>query len=125
MRVRKSVLLVEDEAAVRAVVTAFLASAGYRVTKAATVATAREILAEEPFDLVIAGARLPDGRGEDLARAAEQRGVKTLVISGDPERLQQAAAAGVPHLGKPFRAAALAERVADVLAAAAERKERK
>ena len=62
------VLVIEDEEALRRVITRVLAAQGHSCTLAATVAEARGWLAGEPFDLVLSDVGLPDGSGLELAK---------------------------------------------------------
>ena len=59
----RSVLIVEDEAPLRASMSIALKRAGFEVTQADTVEAARTAIANEPFDAVVTDLRLPDGDG--------------------------------------------------------------
>jgi DNA-binding response OmpR family regulator len=87
-----------------------------RVVTAATCQAAFAALALEPFALVIADLRLPDGDGLDVVRRARAtaRPTPTIVVSGFASAAARAAAleAGAAEVfAKPFHAAALAARV--------------
>ncbi len=58
-----SVLIVEDEAPLRASMAIALKRASFDVTQVGTVAAARAAIDGEPFDVVITDLRLPDGDG--------------------------------------------------------------
>jgi len=58
-----SVLIVEDEAPLRASMAIALKRASFDVTQVGTVADARAAIDGEPFDVVITDLRLPDGDG--------------------------------------------------------------
>ncbi len=98
-----SLLLVEDEAVIREALGDFLARAGYRVRGAATLAEARQRLADGPVDLVLADLRLPDGEGTELL--AELAGVPLIVLTSYAsvrsavQAMQQGAA---DYIAKPF-----------------------
>jgi DNA-binding response OmpR family regulator len=79
---RERILLVEDEADLRRLLTAVLTSAGYTLDIAGTAAQAQTRLAATRYDLVIADWRLPDGDGLEIADHAADLGAKTLVVSG-------------------------------------------
>jgi two-component system, chemotaxis family, CheB/CheR fusion protein len=63
------VLLVEDDADTREMLSMFLAEYGYRVEVAASVFAAIRRL-EEPWDILVSDIGLPDGTGLDVARRA-------------------------------------------------------
>jgi PAS domain S-box-containing protein len=81
-----TILLVEDEPSVRAVVSEMLRLAGHTVIVAATAAEALTTVAEEgPFDLVVTDLVMPDMGGNELVAVIRRRletPVKTLFISG-------------------------------------------
>jgi CheY-like chemotaxis protein len=99
------ILLVEDEPAVARLTELVLSGAGYSVVPAEGHAAARELIAQNSFDLIIAdtemGARTPDLRGlSDFARAA---GCPVLLFSAHrfpQEQVSEAGLAGV--IPKPF-----------------------
>jgi DNA-binding response OmpR family regulator len=114
----RHVLLVEDDPDVRALLTEILDEAGYGVTDVRTFADARHLVDGEGIDLVITDVVLPDGGGTELARYAEGRGLRTLVLTGDVDRMQEMALRERDYLAKPFRSKELLERVDACLAAA-------
>jgi two-component system, chemotaxis family, chemotaxis protein CheY len=61
-----SILVVEDEANVRKLVTVNLISRGYTVYEAKDVQQAVERLQTQPFDLIVLDIKLPDMTGWDL-----------------------------------------------------------
>jgi len=73
---RESVLVVEDDAAVRALVSSVLSRHGYEVVTAANPAQALVLVASrpEPFDLVLADVILPGMNGPALVEQLETRG---------------------------------------------------
>jgi len=116
---RRRVLLVEDDEDVRALLRDLLTDAGYMVTDAGRLADARLALAEPPgtaFDLVVVDVMLPDGHGTALVQAAERRGVKSLVVTGNPDRMTLFEGQGVDYLSKPFRPVEFLRRVEACLA---------
>lgn len=62
------VLLVEDEPNVLGVNAEFLRGKGYEVCGAQTIAEARALLWERPFDLIVLDVLLPDGSGYDFCQ---------------------------------------------------------
>jgi len=63
-----NILVVEDEADIREVITAYLEKGGYRVRTAGNARTALDSFRMIPPDLVILDIILPDGTGTDLCR---------------------------------------------------------
>ncbi|MGH0032907.1 MAG: ATP-binding protein [Myxococcota bacterium] len=116
----ETVLLVEDESAVRRLACGILERAGYRVLTAADGVEALEVAADHAgdIDLLLSDVVMPRMGGYELARRlAEQRpGMRTLLVSGfagesdadpDEERL--------PLLDKPFSEESLLDRLREVL----------
>ena len=120
----ETVLVVDDEATIRMLVTEVLEDLGYATLEAADGPTAQRILRSNArVDLLITDVGLPGGmNGRQLADAARERrpGLATLFITGYAEN----AALSHGHLGsgqhvltKPFAMDALATRVRDLLGA--------
>jgi CheY-like chemotaxis protein len=115
----ETVLLVEDNAAMRRVAKRQLEALGYRVIEADQGAAALEVLGREPVDLLFSDVVMPGGIGGfELARTAISRWpeLKVLLTSGFPEaRLQDNgdAIAGVRLLSKPYRRDDLARALRD------------
>jgi two-component system cell cycle response regulator len=63
-----NILLVEDDANISLLLTRQLERAGYRVRHAASIASARELLRTEGWELALLDRQLPDGDGLDLCR---------------------------------------------------------
>ena len=76
------ILLIEDERDVADMLGIALRGEGYQVDIDGGAAGARDRLDVDGYDLVIADWRLPDGDGLDIADAAADDGVKTILISG-------------------------------------------
>jgi len=121
----ESVLVAEDDEAVRRVAERILETAGYRVTSCSGGAEALELL-DDPaarFDLLLADVVMPGMRGDDLARraVAMRPGLPVLFMSGysdDPPPSELGPTSGlVAFIDKPFDAGALLERLRELLAA--------
>ncbi|MBW8709211.1 MAG: response regulator [Alphaproteobacteria bacterium] len=117
-RQRGTVLLVEDDAEVSALVTGMLSELGFDVVRTANAAAALGALADgRHVDVVLSDIMMPGGMdGVALARQIRMRrpGLPVLLTSGYAPAFQSAAIAeGVQVLSKPYRlndlAAALAE----------------
>ena len=98
-------LIVEDHAATRAVLTRLLTRDGHHITTATTMREALNAFAAERFDAVISDLGLPDGSGLDLMREIQrQRPVPGIALSGYgmEEDLRQTKEAGFfAHMVKP------------------------
>jgi two-component system cell cycle sensor histidine kinase/response regulator CckA len=103
-----TVLLVEDDHGVRAILTIFLERVGFRVLEAASCAEARQIWQNEheSLDVVVSDIMLPDGTGSELMREfrGEDPHVKTVAMSGGvPAPLNgESDEGGRAFLAKPF-----------------------
>ena len=122
----ESVLIAEDDAAVRRVAERILEGAGYAVASAGGGVEALELL-DDPaarFDLLLADIVMPGMRGDDLARraVAMRPGLHVLFMSGysdDPPPSDLGATAGlVSFIDKPFDAGSLLERLREMLVVA-------
>jgi two-component system OmpR family response regulator len=110
------VLLVDDNAELRDLVTRALSRDGHAVTTAATVAAAREALADNPPEVVVLDLGLPDGSGMDLCRTLRAEGERVpilmLTAQGAVARRVEGLESGADDfLAKPFAVAELRARV--------------
>lgn len=106
----KTILIVDDSAALRQVVRLTLEKAGYAVTEAADGQEALERLDAARPDLIVCDLHMPGLDGVGLLRALQQRQAATVppvvMLSQDttPAHQQEAVALGArAWLGKPFR----------------------
>jgi two-component system cell cycle sensor histidine kinase/response regulator CckA len=118
----ETVLIVEDEAAVRFLTRLILEKAGYRVFEAADPQQAEDLFERnvDLFDLVVSDVVMPGLSGPLLfERFARRRpDLKVLFMSGYTDAgisSQGLMEPGVEYLQKPFTAGALQRRVRDVL----------
>lgn len=118
----ETVLVVEDNAALRRVVTRQLGELGYRVLEAENAATGLRLMEQENIDLLLTDVVMPGGtNGRELARRARQRWPRIKVVftsgfsetrlNGDPGPL----AACTPLLSKPYRKEELASAAREAL----------
>lgn len=112
-----SVLLVEDDRAVRMVLQRSLANAGFVVTVAADALAALPLI-DDPavrIDVLVSDVMMPGMDGGQLAEYARSRrpALPVLLMSGyaEPPQRSATADAGVGFLAKPFSGAALASAV--------------
>ena len=82
-----TVLVIDDEAPVRAVVRSALGSAGYEVMEASNGREGLALFRQRPPDLVIADIHMPELNGLDVIMelTREFLDVKVIAISGVPE----------------------------------------
>ena len=116
------VLVVEDDADVRALAVALLGNLGYQTLEAATAKAALEVVERSPvIDLLLSDIVLPGGmNGRDLAGAIQRRwpAVKLLYMSGYTEGAISTLArrnGGPRLLQKPFKKADFAAAVRQAL----------
>jgi two-component system cell cycle sensor histidine kinase/response regulator CckA len=119
----ESVLIAEDDEAVRRVAERILETAGYRVTSCPGGVEALDLL-DDPsarFDLLLADVVMPGMRGDDLARraVAMRPGLPVLFMSGYSDDAPPSdlgpTSGGVGFIDKPFDAGALLERLRELL----------
>ncbi|HEX5830329.1 MAG TPA: ATP-binding protein, partial [Gemmatimonadaceae bacterium] len=121
MRGGRTVLLVDDDEAVRRSLERMLARFGYRVLAAADAESALRVAAghDGDIDVLLTDIVMPGLSGPALAErlAVLRPETRVLFISGYEEvaRAQTGLAHGAPLLRKPFAGAALAERLKTLL----------
>ena len=109
------ILLVEDDADVRAVVSDLLATLGHQVTSASSAEQARLLLASEPVDLALIDCLMSGEQGNSLAEHASGLNVPTILTSGDPHYIETRTEHPFPFLPKPFRLTSLDELIESTL----------
>lgn len=111
-----AILIIEDQAVIRALLKRLLAHRGYTVVEAEDLAAARQACASAVFDLVIADSHLPDGDGVSFAREAQADGRvrHVIVTSGEPIQADWVGLDAI--LPKPFSADTLVSTVQQALA---------
>jgi signal transduction histidine kinase/ActR/RegA family two-component response regulator len=117
---RGSVLVVEDEPAVRRALARALREGGYEVVEAGDGVEAMELAGARHFDALVTDVEMPRVGGVDLARrlVAERSPLPVLFVSGTAVEALQAPRAPVPRcrfLAKPFSDAALLDAVHGLL----------
>jgi DNA-binding response OmpR family regulator len=114
-----AVLLVDDDAAARALAAQALTMDGFEVAEASTASKARELNGSRRFDLVVLDLGLPDEQGLDWL--VELRRVSTIPVivltgrSGVEDRVVGLRLGADDYLVKPFAPTELSARVAAVL----------
>lgn len=111
-----TILIIEDQAVIRALIKRLLANRGYNVVEAEDLAAARAACTAGVFDLVIADSHLPDGDGVIFAREAQADGRvrHVIVTSGEPIQADWVGLNAI--LPKPFSADTLVATIQQALA---------
>ncbi|MGE5243284.1 MAG: ATP-binding protein [Betaproteobacteria bacterium] len=119
---RETILLVEDEDAVRTITSAVLRRHGYRVFEAPAPPAAVEIFTQhgQEIDLLLTDVVMPEMNGPALAQrlVAARPELRVLFVSGyaDTDMPIDERNPNISFLSKPFQAAVLVGKVRDVLA---------
>jgi CheY-like chemotaxis protein len=116
---RPTVLIVDDDDAVRDCATAILPGSGYRVLAVASPSEALDHLGEaSTVDLMFTDIVLPEIDGFKLAELAQRRHptLRVLFTSGYPERFVDRSTTGDRLLSKPYRSAQLEQAVREATA---------
>jgi signal transduction histidine kinase len=118
----ETILIVEDEAAVRRMAARALAAQGYAILEAENGAEALEVLARggSPIDLVLTDVVMPLVNGRELGErlSVERPGLRVLFMSGytDDDIVRRGLLRpGSPFLQKPFMPGDLSRKVREVL----------
>jgi two-component system phosphate regulon response regulator PhoB len=122
----KSVLVVEDESAIREMIAFGLQRAGFKVLEAADCASARVAIANRVPDLILLDWMLPDISGIEFARALKReqntREIPVIMLTAraDEEDKVRGLDSGVDdYVTKPFSSRELVARIKAVLRRAA------
>ena len=112
----ESILLVEDEAALRATLSDRLRGEGYMVETATDGHDAFEKAANQPFDLVILDLMLPVRSGLDVCRDIRQAGMATpiLILTARNQTIDKVVGLKLgadDYVTKPFESAELIARI--------------
>ena len=116
----ETILLVDDEPAVRSITARLLRQMGYEVIEAADGSEALAVCARDRIDALVTDVVLPGLSGPDLAARclARQPGLPVLLMSGyarESLAAQGREIAGTAFLAKPFTREALGQRVRELL----------
>ncbi len=122
----KTVLVVDDDPSIRALIRLYLEGAGYAVAEAADGRLAMATLAAQPVDLVILDIFMPEMDGLEVLQVLHEqcRDCKVMAISGGSAKigmdlLSHATIFGADAvLEKPFSEAQLLEKAAELIGVA-------
>jgi DNA-binding response OmpR family regulator len=121
---RRRLLLVDDRPEICDVIRTYLVAEGYDVTSVASGKAALVKLSTESFDILLVDAVMPGVDGLSIAEIAARNGAAVLVMTGDPETLENLSAASYPFIAKPFHLRDLLTRLSTIGASAAKRARR-
>jgi CheY-like chemotaxis protein len=112
----RSILIVDDEAVVRAYIVRALRMQGFEVIEACDGPSAWLLALEKPYDLVITDNRMPGMSGKELTRRVRDRypATRILCVSGSQETPAEDDG-HVAHLRKPFGIDELVDKVQALL----------
>src|ERR687893_1101994 len=113
-------LVVDDDARLRALLQRFLAEQGFRVTTASDAAAARAALAAVSFDLLVLDVMMPGESGLELAESLRRQGREVPILMLTARGAPADRVAGFEHgaddyLPKPFDPRELALRIRTIL----------
>jgi two-component system cell cycle sensor histidine kinase/response regulator CckA len=118
----ETVLLAEDDPAMRELVVEFLEQGGFTVIEASDGRQAFDLAGSHagPIDLLLTDVAMPEMTGPELARelTSARRDLKVLLVSGcsdDALQPYKPGMHGVPFLAKPFTSERLLRKVREVL----------
>jgi CheY-like chemotaxis protein len=114
-----TILVVDDEPAVREVAVATLSGQGFHILSTGEPARALDLVAEGRIDLLVTDVVMPKMNGFDLAARAQRAkpALKVLYLSGYAKEMATRMAAPAPILMKPYRLNDLIAAVENCLAA--------
>jgi len=113
---KSRILVVEDDPLVSEIVAAALDDV-YDTSLVETSAQAMERLKNGDVDLMLLDCTLPGGIDADLLPKADQGGVKIILMTGDPSRMDKLGDQPRPFVLKPFSLTGLLEKVEEVIGA--------
>jgi CheY-like chemotaxis protein len=114
-----SVLIVDDDAPVRELMSALVAQGGYRILTAENAYKAVDLAEANHIDLLITDLEMPGMMGSELILTLTRRGLieRSLLVTGDSSAVNGADGrhGRVPILAKPFDAGQLLQKVHSLL----------
>ncbi len=119
MTARPHLLLVDDEAAIREPLGAYLQRSGFRVSEAPNAAEARKILAGHAIELVILDIMMPGEDGLSLCRSIREQGELPVILltarSEETDRIVGLEMGADDYVLKPFSPRELVARIKTIM----------
>lgn len=113
------IAVVEDEAAQRALLVAYLEQEGYRVSPLADIRAFEALWQRDPPDLLLLDLNLPDGDGMELARRLRRESALPIIMvtarDTDTDRIAGLELGADDYLAKPYHPRELVARIRNVL----------
>ena len=112
------ILIVEDEAAIRQILTMHLTLVGHAVREAEDAAAARGMIAQKAPDLALLDVMLPGEDGFSLGKTLIEMDIPVLFVTaktGVPDRVRGLTMGAQDYILKPFEPAELLARVENIL----------
>ena len=103
----KHILVIDHDGDIRDIVAGLLSDLGYRVSVAKDAAATRAILDADGVDVIVLDASTSDMTDVSLAMEAKDRGIRLVMISGNPNTMERFHDRADQLLWKPFRRADL------------------
>ena len=111
----ETILVVDDEPAVRALAVDLLAAAGYTVLETGDPGRAVRLVKEQTVHLLLSDVVMPLMKGTELANRVQAASASTKVLLMSGYTVAEVAASGRPFIAKPFTPAQLRDMVRQVL----------
>jgi len=119
MTARPHLLLVDDEAAIREPLGAYLQRSGFRVSEAPNAAEARKLLAGHAIELVILDIMMPGEDGLSLCRSIREQGELPVILltarSEETDRIVGLEMGADDYVLKPFSPRELVARIKTIM----------
>ncbi len=117
---KQRILVVDDEANIRDLLSIALRHVGFEVSTAATCLAAQNLVMKETPDLVVLDVMLPDGDGIDLCQRLRRDGMRAPVLfltarDATEDKVRGLTVGGDDYVTKPFSLEELVARVRAVL----------
>jgi DNA-binding response OmpR family regulator len=116
---RTCVLVIDDDAQVRTLVTRLLAHEGYRAVEASNAVDAEQMLEKDPPDLVLLDVMMPHTDGIDLlAQIRKKSEIPVIMLTGlgdEADRILGLRTGADDYVVKPFSPGELSARIESVL----------
>lgn len=112
---KKRILIIEDDSDLAGITGDMLQSYGYETRRAKDCETAFDMLAREPFHLLVVDINLPDGSGFDVCRELREVSKVPVIFAsartGEDDKIRGLDMGGDDYLAKPYSLRELLARV--------------